>query len=97
TIHAAVTGGSVLNASGNQTLTNPDTVSGLPAGCMQYPCMVAKVAPATYSSTSSTGNMTLYAVPSGASGLYKACTDLTVTVAGSASTNFQLYIVSTGD
>jgi len=74
--------------------------SGLPAGCAQYPCVVAKVAPTLYSGTASLpiggGYTTLYAAPSGGAGLYRLCWWLSVTAAATAG-NVEILGTTTAD
>ena len=86
-------GGGALTTAGGQTLTAADTVSGLSTGCMQYPCVVAKVAPTTYSGTAGTSG-TFLTTPS--AGVYRMCVVLSMTVAGTAG-QFQVFAQYTGD
>jgi hypothetical protein len=87
---AAVSGSGFLNTTGNQTLASSDTVSGLPAGCMQYPCLVGKVVPATYSGTTTSALTWTPATATFAAGLYRICGQLYTMAAGTGSANWGL-------
>jgi len=70
--------GTLARANGG---TGADT-SALPSGCTQFPCVVAKVAPAIYSSTASTSLATLYTPV--AAGQFNLCGWLSVSAVGTA-------------
>ena len=93
---ASTSGANVVTTAGGQTLALPNTVSGLPTGCQQYPCTVAKVAPATYSGTTGTSQMNMYTVPPGGAGQYRLCMALTVIAPGTAGA-FSLGVQANGD
>jgi hypothetical protein len=71
----------VRTTAGGQTITAADTVSGMPSGCTQYPCVVASQAPSTSTSTGDVTNAILNTPPAG---LYRLCGYAEVTVAGTA-------------
>ena len=79
---ASLSGLGVLTTAGGQTVTTANTTIGLPAGCQQYPCVVAKVAPGLFSGLSGFSFIPLYSIPSGGAGVYRSCETLTTTVAG---------------
>jgi hypothetical protein len=69
---------------------------------MQYPCLVGKVTPGTYSSTSVSPNLTWvsvsptftggpsFQIASGQAGLYRLCGQLYIQIAGTGSANWSL-------
>jgi hypothetical protein len=78
----AATVGQTAQLSAANTFAAAQTVTGLPTGCVQFPCVVAKVAPAIYTGTASTPTAILY-TPT-AAGQFELCGFLDVTVAGTA-------------
>jgi hypothetical protein len=64
-------------------------VSGMPSGCVQFPCVIGKVAPTTYTSTSN-GTTTSIATISTA-GHYKLCVYFDTVVAGTGGSYSMLY------
>jgi hypothetical protein len=83
-----VAASAVRTTAGGQTITAADTVSGLPSGCTQLPCLIGAVAPATYSGTSGVSTVTV--VTPTVAGEYRVCASLHMTVAGTAGT-FNAY------
>jgi hypothetical protein len=81
-------GGGGLTTAGGQTITAADTLTGLPSGCLQYPCVVANQASSTYSGTGGFSNG-LYTTSSSGAGLYRLCGYIDITVAGTAG-NFYI-------
>ncbi|MGA2674486.1 MAG: hypothetical protein ABSE99_14800 [Terracidiphilus sp.] len=75
----------VRTTAGGQTITSADTLSGLPSGCAQLPCQVVKIAPTSYSGTS-TYNPQVYTTPSGSQHEYLACANVMTTTAGTGGT-----------
>jgi hypothetical protein len=61
--------------------------TGLPAGCLQYPCTVAAglISGLTVITGANGGYVPLYATPSGLTGQYEMCGDATMTTAGTGS------------
>jgi hypothetical protein len=72
-------------AAGGSTLSTANTLTGMPTGCVQYPCVVAKVAPTAAALTNGTSPTVLYAVPSGGAGFYRECGYVDVTIASAQS------------
>ena len=94
TIHASVTGGGVLLSSGGQTLSAADTLSGLPPGCLQLPCVVGKVDRTGLAANAS--STTAYSVPAGGAGWYRVGCYEVVATAGTGSPALpQCYVVAT--
>jgi hypothetical protein len=91
---AQSSGSGVLTTSGGQTLSAADTLSGLPSGCLQLPCVIAKVAPTAYSGTTSSGNVLLYTTPSGSAHQYEGCVFGIISTAGTAG-QFQVFVQAT--
>jgi hypothetical protein len=85
--------------AGGSTLSTANTLTGLPTGCTQYPCVVAKVAPTTAALTSGVSPTVIYAVPSGGAGFYRECgyTDITVASAQSATVYPSAYWTTDGN
>ncbi len=90
TVHASITGGGVLTTSGGQTLSAANTLSGLPTGCTQLPCVVAGTPPTTTSTFTSPASFITYATPSGTGHLYRACYHVDIPTVATAGT-FNVY------
>lgn len=88
---STVSGSSVLTVAGGQTITAANSLTGLPTGCQQLPCTVAGLMQQSYSSTASTGYLTLLAAGSVVAGSYEICEYMQVSVAGTAGT-FQGWV-----
>jgi hypothetical protein len=86
-------------AAGGSTLSAANTLTGLPTGCTQYPCTVAKVTPTTSALTYSISPTAIYAVPSGQAGLYRECgyADVTIASAQFATIFLQAYWTDDGN
>jgi hypothetical protein len=69
--------------------------SGLPAGCLHYPCVVAAgVISGLPVATSTTGGYVLtYTTPSGLTGVYQLCGQVTMTSVGTAGTIYPAGVV----
>ena len=59
-------------AAGGATLSAANTLTGLPAGCVQFPCVVAtKILLAQTTVDGASNTYTLYTVPTGGAGVYR--------------------------
>jgi hypothetical protein len=81
------TGGSASGLEPFYASWRPQT-TGLPAGCLQYPCVVASGVQTglTATNSGSTNNILLYTTPSGGSTVYRICGSITMTSAATAGT-----------
>jgi len=70
------------------------TVTGFPATCQQYPCLVGKAAPTTYSGTTGVPQSNLITAPT--AGYYRTCMFIDITAVATAGT-FNLSTVYTTD
>lgn len=86
----------VRTTAGGATITAADTVSGLPSGCTQFPCVVAKVAPTTIAVSSSQSYATFYTTPSGSQHVYSVCMSEQVTTTGSAGA-YEVQVIATAN
>ncbi len=91
TISASTNGGGLLTTSGGQTISTANTTSGLPSGCVQYPCVVSS-GTQSYSGTASQSGQ----LSSAPAGTYLLCSEAHVAVAGTSG-NFYLGTVVTSD
>ncbi len=96
TISAAISGSGTLTTAGAQMITAANTVTGLPTGCQQYPCVVAKGSVVSTSNVTP-GTIITYAVPSTGAGEYRVCGYMTTTAAGTSNGNFIGQVFWTGD
>jgi hypothetical protein len=78
--------GSFLTTSGGQTIAAANTVAGLPAGCQQFPCLIAAVSNGTLTSTSGLAFTSILAAGSNPGGIYQECAYGLMVAAGSAGT-----------
>ena len=87
TISASISGGSVLSTAGGQTLGAANTVTGLPSGCQQFPCVVAH---GTETGLNASTNLTLCSAC--AAGTYLVTEYGYVTTAGTSGATMTLLL-----
>lgn len=75
-----------VKTAGGATLAAPNTLTGLPAGCVQLPCTVASTGWLTYTGNAGLGPIWEYVVPQGNKHLYVSYQWIIVTGAGTAGT-----------
>ena len=84
----------VLTTAGGKTLSTANTLSGLPSGCQQLPCLVASLSQQSYSGTAGSNAgayVPMLAAASNPGGMYRMCYFIQVTVAGTGGT-FQGWV-----